>query len=88
MKYLKKVELQGRFTPTGKTRHFIGSQRAPTPTTLMIGQEEGDPGFYLLYLDSSGNEITDTYHDTVSKAMEQANWEFSVDESDWNQVSN
>jgi hypothetical protein len=83
-----KVELQGKFEPTGRTRHFIGNQSAPTPSSLVIAQEEGDPGFYLLYLDGAGQPITDTYHDSLSKAMEQAQWEFSVGPDEWRPLFN
>jgi hypothetical protein len=50
---------------------------------LRIAPFAGDPGFYLLYLDSSGNELTDTYHGSVEEAMAQADFEFEVNPSDW-----
>jgi len=37
--------------------------------------------------DSSGKEITDTYHDSLEGAMAQAEWEFRATEDDWNIVS-
>jgi hypothetical protein len=50
---------------------------------LRISQYVGDPGFYLLYLDAEGNELTDTYHETLEKAMSQAEWEFDVRPDEW-----
>jgi len=83
MKHLKHVTLAGRFRPTGKTRHSIGSAKAPVPSSLSIGQMPDDPGYYLLYLDEGGHEITDTYHETLQSALEQASWEFEVPETAW-----
>jgi hypothetical protein len=34
-------------------------------------------------LDSSGNEITDTYHDSLEDALAQANWEFDIEFDEW-----
>lgn len=49
----------------------------------MIAQLLPDPGYYLLYLDESGEEITDTYHDSLEKALDQAKWEFNVEPDEW-----
>lgn len=54
----------------------------PAPAALRISQYQGDAGFYLLYLDLDGEEITDTYHMTLQDAFEQANWEFGADIGD------
>ncbi len=50
---------------------------------LQIVQIAGEPGFYLLYLDSAGDELTDTLHDTLGAAMEQARFEFDIGSADW-----
>ena len=47
---------------------------------------EGSAGYYLLYLDSEGNELTDTYHDTLESAFDQAEWEFRVQPAEWEEV--
>jgi hypothetical protein len=86
MKRLKEVKLKGRFTPTGKTRHLLGDSLAPIPAKLMIAQETGDPGFLLFYLDEAGDLITETYHETLQKAYEQAQWEFRVPVEAWTDV--
>lgn len=81
MKNLHQVSIDGRFKPTGKTRHFVGAGAAPTPTKLVIA--ESKHGYYLLHLNDRGEEITDTFHKSIAEAMKQAEWEFEVPESAW-----
>jgi hypothetical protein len=72
--------------PTGKTRHFQGSRELPPPSELRIVRYEGDAGYYLLYIDRNGEELTDTYHDSLEGAMEQAEWEFEVRADQWKNI--
>lgn len=60
----------------GRTRHTIGNKPAPLPVELQIVQFEGEDGYYLFYCDEKGREFTDTHHDSIQRAMEQAEWEF------------
>ena len=53
------------------------------PTELHIVQYEFDAGYYLFYCDESGTEITDTYHESLEKAMAQAEWEFGTKNDEW-----
>lgn len=69
--------------PTGKVCHFIRGAEAEPARELRIIQLDGDPGFYLIRFNVSGVEITDTYHDTVEMAMEQAEFEFGLMPGDW-----
>lgn len=41
------------------------------------------PGYYLLYLDCDGKEMTDTWHESVERAMDQATYEFGLIPEDW-----
>jgi hypothetical protein len=49
----------------------------------MIAQLLPDPGYLLLYLDEDGEELTDTYHESLEKALDQANWEFNIEPDEW-----
>ncbi|HEV2737135.1 MAG TPA: hypothetical protein VGU66_01020 [Candidatus Elarobacter sp.] len=49
----------------------------------MIAQIGSDPGYYLLYLDDAGKEMTDTYHDDLDGAFEQAMAEFGLAKEEW-----
>ncbi len=81
-----KVQVAGSHRPTGKTVHYSGGNILPSPSGLQIAQYPGDDGYYLFYLDENGEEITDTFHDDVRGAMEQAEWEFDVKPSEWEKV--
>jgi hypothetical protein len=88
----RRITLKSHHQPTGKTRHTQGflhpkgvirGAELPRPDELVIAQLPPDEGYYLLYLDKAGNEITDTYHDTLEEALAQAKWEFDVEPSEW-----
>jgi len=81
--FLRRVQLGALHVPTDKTQHFYGNKPICVPTSLLIVRYPDAPGFYLLYLDEQGNELTDTYHDTLEQAMEQATWEFQVQSHEW-----
>jgi hypothetical protein len=54
---------------------------------LTVAQRGPDIGYYLLYLDDQGEEMTDTYHETLDAALAQANAEFGVTKGEWRKSS-
>ncbi len=72
-----------RHRPTGKTRHIVGGELWEGARGLRIVRYAADGGFYLLYLDESGREVTDTWHESLEDALRQATFEFNVDPEDW-----
>jgi len=80
---LARVRLTPSHRSTGNTRHFLPSGPMPLPVELQIAQYPGDSGFYLFYLDEHGEVMTDTYHDTLERALGQGEWEFSVAADEW-----
>ena len=83
---LRHVKLTSAHKPTGKTRHFQGREALPPPTELRIVQYKSDPGYYLFYCDESGIEITDTYHESLREAMDQAEYEFGIATHEWSET--
>ena len=81
------VTLSERHRPTGDTEHFVGGVPMPPPARLRITQHDGEAGCSLLYLDEAGTEITDTWHQSLDDAMDQATFEFGVDPSEWGRVT-
>ena len=80
----------GPYSETGRTRHFVQGEPAPKPSSLAIMRYELDAAdgggytdYYLEYLDECGTQITNTYHETLDRAFEQASWEFEIPRSDW-----
>ena len=86
---LARVKLKPEHVPTGHTRHFFGlpddpnKVEAPVPAMLRIVQYEDAWGFYLFYCDADGVEFTDTLHETVAAAKDQAAFEFNVRPDQW-----
>jgi hypothetical protein len=67
--HLAAVTLGDRHQATGNTRHFVGRSLMARPATLRISRYGDEPGYSLLYLDDSGGEQTDTWHQTLEGAM-------------------
>ena len=80
---LHSVRLTAGHEPTGRTVHYHGNARLGAPAALQIVRFPGGEGCHLLHLDGNGVEMTDTWHDDVAGAMDQARFEFSVPPSAW-----
>jgi hypothetical protein len=83
---IAKVRLTPAHEPTGFTRHLLPSGEMPPPVELQIAQYPNEKGFYLFYLGDDGEVMTDTYHDTIERAFEQAELEFVVSPDEWQQL--
>ena len=59
----------------------------PRPKQLRIEQLDGDDGFYLFYCGADGHELSDTYHETIEAAFDQAQWEFGIEAHEWTHVT-
>jgi hypothetical protein len=68
---------------TGVTTHRRDGRILPKPASLVIAQTADQPGFYLVYLDEAGEEMTNTYHDDLERAFAQAKAEFGVGPAEW-----
>ncbi|WOI54505.1 hypothetical protein [Parvularcula sp. LCG005] len=69
---------------SGFTAHIAGGSRVEDAITrLRIVSFPPDTGFYLLYFDECGNELTDTLHETLADALDQAKREFDIDLAAW-----
>jgi hypothetical protein len=84
---LREIVLEPRHRDTGNTRHVVGGSPMPRPAVLRISRYVDDPGFYLLYLDAAGDDMTDTWYQTLDDAMEQATFEFDVRPHEWQLVA-
>ena len=86
MKTLFICHLTELHQPTGYTRHYSGGVRVGKPVVLEIRQYVGDIGFYLIHLDELGQELTDTYHETLDSAFVQAEKEFGITKNEFTSV--
>lgn len=80
---MAQVFLRPDHVPTGRTRHYVGLTPVPPPKSLQIIRYADSDGMYLIHFDSHGEELTDTFHESLEDAMAQAMWEFSVDPGEW-----
>jgi hypothetical protein len=80
---LRRIVLSATHRPTGQVRHFRWGELLPPPYELRIVKYEDAPGYYLFYCNENGTEMSDTYHDSIQQAMEQAKSEFNVLPNEW-----
>lgn len=73
--------------PAGEPLENAVNEMLPVATVLRICQFDMDPGCYLLIVDASGEESTDSYHATFQDAVAHAQWEYCVDASDWEVIA-
>ena len=77
------VILDSRHIKTGNTEHWVGGQILEEVYGLAICKYDNDTGYYLFYCNRNWETITDTFHDTVEDAKDQAEFEFSNTVSTW-----
>jgi hypothetical protein len=65
-----------RVEPTGQTIHRVGDQVAGPAAALVVCQYDGECDFYLFYCDAEWNVVTDTWHETMESALNQAAFEY------------
>jgi hypothetical protein len=84
-KVIGTVQLQPHHHPS-RTRHTINGASFPPFIGLEIATSGSDAGFYLLHICAEGPGA-DTWHETLDDAFYQAEFEFGVQESEWQMES-
>lgn len=77
------LQLNDANIQTGNTKHYISGNEQNNFSNLAICQYTNDQGFYLFYCDENWNNITDTWHESIEDAIEQAEFEFSGTTHQW-----
>lgn len=79
----------------GKVKHYYGAppeitgetkSQIPIPVADVLLIEKTDSGIFLFYLTKEARCLTDSWHQTVEDAKEQAKFEFDNDPSEWKEV--
>jgi hypothetical protein len=78
------VDLLAHHWPS-KTGHTINGVQCEPFTRLEIATF-GQMGFYLLHVCADGRG-TDTFHETLADALDQAKFEFGVERAEWHMRS-
>lgn len=82
---VKEIVLEPHHVGTGRTRHYRDGALNSRPARLIIVRFSD--GFNLIHLDSQGSEMSDTFHESVDNAVEQAAFEFSIKPEEWSSVN-
>jgi hypothetical protein len=84
-KVIQFTPVDERHTHTGECRQFRNNELLGPAKWLAICQYEDDGGFYLFSGIPKGQEefITDTLHDTIEEAIEQAEFEYTGTTNTW-----
>lgn len=83
---LEYIILDTTQSKTGKTAHIVAGKTVEAVFGLAICKYSDGQEFYLFYCDRYWKTITDTYHDTIEKAKEQAEHEFSNTRAAWTKL--
>ena len=72
-----------RHRPTDKCRQIVASVLQGPIAGLAICQYPGESSYYLLGCDTEWQQVTDTWHETLEQAKEQAEFEYDGVTSTW-----
>ena len=64
--------------PTGAAWHVVDGVVVSRFAGLAVARYDNNPSVYLFYCDDDWNVVTDTQHEDVSSAIQQANFEFGL----------
>lgn len=68
---------------TGNTEHYIEGEQKKDFYGLAICKYESEGGYYLFYCGEDWEAITDTWHETIEDAREQAGFEYMNTGDSW-----
>ena len=77
------TRIDERHEPTGACRHTVAGELMEQASGLAICRYEQDGGFYLFYCNEDWKVITDTWHETLEDAKEQAEFEYKGARASW-----
>lgn len=89
-KVLRYASIDDDVRPTGATKHSYGDlvdgeivAGEPVGAFAALAIQGDDAGYFLLYLDADGSPVTDTWHETLDDALEQAEFEYEGITAKW-----
>lgn len=90
IKTIKRVALGTHHLRPGRTKHSIrnanGLRDFAPLVALEIARYPNEESCYLFHISENG-EATDTWHQTLEEAFEQAQYEFGVQSEEWADVN-
>lgn len=79
------IDERHRFT--GKTRQIVNGQLMGAMAGLAICQPGGSSEFYLFGCDADWTVVTDTWHQSLDEAKDQAKFEYEGISQTWSHVA-
>jgi hypothetical protein len=73
-----------RHRPTGNCRQIVAGEPQGPAAGLAICRYEGEKAYYLFGCDAEWNTVTDTWHESLEAAVEQAEFEYEGVTGTWN----
>ncbi len=77
------TRIDSRHEPTQACDHTVAGAPLPTVAGLAICRYDEAGPFYVFYCDDAWNVLTDTAHDTLEQAREQAESEYLGSMNTW-----
>lgn len=77
------TEIDERHNHTGNCMQIVSGKVMGAAAGLAICQYEGEENFYLFGCDENWNTITDTWHETLEDAKDQAEFEYEGTNKTW-----
>jgi hypothetical protein len=68
---------------TGRCKHLVGGSLVQPASAVAICRYRETEGYYLFGCDSCWHVVTDTWHETIEKAKEQAEFEYEGVSKNW-----
>ncbi len=76
-------QIDSRHKHTGNCRQIVAGVLQGAAAGLAICQYEGESCYYLFGCDLEWNSVTDTWHQTLEEAKEQAEFEYEGVSETW-----
>ena len=78
--------IDDRHRSMGNCRQIVAGVLQSPAAGLAICQYEGETAYYLFGCDSDWNSVTDTWHQSLEEALDQAEFEYEGISRTWNVV--
>jgi hypothetical protein len=75
------TQIDTRHRHTGATRHTVGGAEQGAAAALAVCKDE--ESFYLFYCDADWEPVTDTWHESLDDAFDQAEFEYAGTREIW-----
>ena len=72
-----------RHVKTGNTVHLTGRDETEGPRGLAICQYDDEDGYYLFSCDQEWQSLSDTWHQALDDAKDQAEFEYKGTSQSW-----